>query len=72
MKSNKLFFCVYNEEEIDNDLEIEAVLNDFKELCSFLNKSRSALNNLGVKKEKGLKTYINIKNKKYLIIVDKD
>lgn len=72
MKKSDLFFSVYNEETIDKDLEIEATLDNIKELSRFLNKPVRSLYDLGIKKEKGLRTYLIIDEKKYLIIVDRD
>ena len=67
-----LYFSIYNEEVIDKDFELETIANDFKELIHYLGVSRSTLNSKGVKKEYGLRVYITINDKKYLIIVDKD
>ena len=72
MLKKKLFFCIYNEEEIDKDLEIETTVDTIEELSKYLEKSKSFLYELGIKKKLNLRKYIYIKNKKYLIIVDKD
>ena len=72
MLKKKLFFCIYNEEEIDKDLEIETIVDTIEELSKYLEKSKSSLYELGIKKKLNLRKYIYIKNKKYLIIVDKD
>lgn len=72
LKKEKLFFCIYNEEEIDKDLELETIADDMKELSVYLEKSKSSLYEFGIKKKAGLRKYIKIKNKKYLVIVEKD
>lgn len=68
----KLYFSIYNEEPIDKDLELETIADDIKELINYLEVPKSTLYRLGIKKEYGLKIYITINNKKYVIIVDKD
>ena len=72
VKKRKLFFCIYNEEEIDKDLELETIADNIKELIKYLGISKSTLYEFGIKKREGLRKYIDIKNKRYLIIVDKD
>lgn len=72
MIKKRLFFSIYNEEEIDKDLELETIVDNIKELSRYLEKPKSTLYDLGIKKKEGLRKYINIKDKKYLIIVDKD
>ena len=72
IKKKRLFFCIYNEEEIDKDLELETIADNIEELSIYLEKSKSTLYDLGIKKKEGLRKYINIKTKRYLIIVEKD
>ena len=72
IKKKQLFFCIYNEEEIDKDLELETIADTINELINYLGVPKSTLYDLGIKKQEGLKKYIIIKNKRYLIIVDKD
>lgn len=67
-----LFFSVYNEEEIDKDLELETIADTIEELSRYLEKPKRTLYSLGIKKKENLRKYIEIKDKKYLIIVDKD
>ena len=72
MKKKTLFFCIYNEEEIDKDLELETIADDIQELSIYLNKPKRTLYDLGIKKQLGKRVYLKIKDKQYVIIVDKD
>ena len=72
IKKKQLFFCIYNEEEIDKDLELETIADTINELINYLGVPKSTLYDLGIKKQEGLRKYIIIKDKKYLIIVEKD
>lgn len=72
IKKKQLFFSIYNEEEIDKDLELETIADTINELINYLGVPKSTLYDLGIKKQEGLRKYITIKDKKYLIIVDKE
>lgn len=72
IKKKQLFFSIYNEEDIDKDLELETIADTINELINYLGVPKSTLYDLGIKKQEGLRKYITIKDKKYLIIVDKD
>lgn len=72
MKKKSLYFSIYNEEVIDNDLELETIADNVKELINYLEIPKSTLYDLGIKKEYGLRVYVTINDKKYVIIVDKD
>lgn len=71
MEKSNYFFSIYNEEKIDNDLEIEAIIDNMQQLEHFFRKSKRTLYNMGIKKKKNLHVYVTIDGKEYLIIVDK-
>ena len=70
MKKKCLFFSVYEEIELDNDLEIKMTADNIKELQNYFNRTEKSLYNLGIRKKKDLRQKITIDNKNYVIIVD--
>lgn len=70
MKYKGVFFCIYKQE--DNDLKILTIEEDIKGLSSYLDKPKSTLYRLGVKKKQGVRVYLTINGQNYVIIVDRD
>lgn len=70
MKKKCLFFSVYEEVELDNDLEIKMTADNIKELQGYFNRTEKSLYNLGIRKKKDLRQKITIDNKNYVVIVD--
>jgi hypothetical protein len=72
MKKNRLYFNIYIENELENDIELVGSADNMEALSFYFQRNKSRLYDLGVKKVKGLRIHLNIDGEKYLVIVDKD
>lgn len=72
MHKKDLYFSLYVNDELENDIEIKGTFNTIEELRKYLEVSTHFLYENGIHKKKNLKISFKLNDTTYTIIVDKD